>query len=67
MAEDRGEDAVRVARVDDDLRDLLPVAQAEVRPGPPRVGRFVDAVADGKVGALQALAARDVDDVRVGG
>ena len=30
MAEHRDEEPVRVARVDDDLRDLLAVAQAEV-------------------------------------
>ena len=57
MAEHGDEDAVRVARVDRDLRDLLPVAQAEVRPGGAGVARAVDAVAGGEVGTLQALAA----------
>ena len=32
----------------------------------PRVGGLVDAVAVGEIGPLQALAAADVDDVRVG-
>ena len=65
MAEHRDEDAVGIARIDGDLRDLLAVAQAEVRPGLAGVGGLVDAVADGEVGALQAFAAADVDDVRV--
>ena len=67
MAEDGDEEAVGVARIDDDLRDLLAVAQAEVRPGPAGVGRLVDAVADGEVGPLQAFAAGDVDDVGIRG
>ena len=32
----------------------------------PRVGGFVDAVADGEIGPLQAFAAADVDDVGIG-
>ena len=64
MAEDGDEEAVRIVRIDGDRRDLLAVAQAEVRPGLAGVGRFVDAVAGGEVGALQAFAAADVDDVR---
>ncbi len=67
MAEDGGEEAVGAARIDDDLRDLLAVPEAEVGPGPAGVGRFVDAVADREVGPLEALTARDVDDVRVRG
>ncbi len=63
MAEDGGEDAVGIARIDDDLRDLLAVAKAEVDPGAAGVGRFVDAVADGEVGPLEAFARSDVDDV----
>ena len=64
MAQHRDEQAVRVARIDDDLRNLLAVAQAQVRPGLAGVGGLVDAVAGGEVGALQPLAAADVDDVR---
>jgi hypothetical protein len=48
------------------LRDLLRVAQAEVRPVCAGVRRLVDAVADGQVGPRQAFAAADVDDVRIG-
>ena len=67
MSEHGDEEPVGIARVDGDLRNLLAVAQAEMRPGLAGVGGFVDAVADGEVGPLQALAAADVDDVRIGG
>ena len=65
MAEDGDEDPVGVAGVDDDLRDLLGVAQAEVLPGLAAVGGPVDAVAGGEVGALEALAAAHVDHLRI--
>ena len=45
MAEHGDEQPVGVPRVDHDLRDLLAVAQAEMRPGLAGVGRLVDAVA----------------------
>ena len=64
MAEHRHVQAVRILRVDDDLRDLPSVAQAQVRPVRAAVGRFVHAVADREIGALAALAAADVDGVR---
>jgi hypothetical protein len=67
MPEHGDEEPLRIARVDGDLRDLLPVAQAEVAPGPARVHRSVDSVAGGEVGALQAFSAADVDDVGVRG
>src|SRR5512143_3556955 len=66
MAEYRDEQAIWVARVDDDRADLLPVAQAEVLPGFPGIGRFVHAVTGGQIGTLQAFAATDVDDVGIG-
>src|SRR5262249_59003433 len=65
MPEHRDEEPRRVARIDRDLGDLLPLAQAEVAPGSSRVGGLVDAVADGEIGPLQALAAADVDQVGV--
>ena len=65
MAEDSDEQTVGVPRVDDDLRDLLAVSQAQVGPGLPGVGGLVDAVARGQIRPLQSLAAPDVDDVRV--
>ena len=66
MAEHRDEQAIRVARIDDDLRNLLTVAQSEVRPGFSGVRRFVDTVAHGQVGTLIALPASYVDDVGIG-
>src|SRR5262249_12612465 len=67
VAQHGDEDAVGVARVDEDGGNLLAVAQADVLPRLAAVGRFVDAVAGGQVGPLQALAAADVEDVGVGG
>jgi hypothetical protein len=57
MTQRRDEEPVRVARIDDDLRDLLRVAKAVVRPGPATVVRAVDAIARREVGALIPLAA----------
>ena len=42
MPGDRYEQVIGIARIDRDLRDLLAVAQAEMRPAFARVGRFVD-------------------------
>ena len=61
------EDDVGVGGIDGDCADLLGVAQAEVGPGLARVGGLVDAVAGGEVGAGEAFAAADVDDVGIGG
>ena len=66
MAGHRDQNVVRVARIDGDLRNLLAIAQAEVRPGLSRIRRFVNAVANGEVGPLKTFAACDVNDVRVG-
>ena len=66
MAEHRGEQPIGIPRIDDDLRDLLAVAQAEVCPGLARVDRLVNPVPHGEVGPLQSLARGDVDDVWVG-
>ena len=64
VSEHRGEDAVGVARVDGERRDLLPLLEAEVLPGLAAVGRLVDAVADREIGALQPLARADVERLR---
>jgi hypothetical protein len=61
MAEHRDEQAVGVARVDDDVRNLLAVAQAEMGPRLAGVGRLVDAVADREIRPRQPFAAADVD------
>ena len=62
MSGHRHEQVLGIAGIDRDLRDLLAVAQAEMRPGFARVGRFVDAVADGEIGPMKSFAAPDVDD-----
>ena len=66
MAEHGYENAIGILRVNDDGGDLLAVAQAEVLPGFSAVGGFVNAVASGKIGAAQAFAAADIDDVGIG-
>ena len=54
-------------RIDLDIGDHLRIAQAQVRPGLAGVGGFVHAVAGGEIGADDARAGADVDDVGVGG
>ena len=53
------------AGIDGHRGDLLSVAQTEMRPGRAAVDRFVDAVADRQIGALQTFAAPGVDDPRI--
>ena len=65
MAEHGDEETLRVRRIDRHRGDLLPVAQTEMRPRRAAVDRFVDAVADGEIGALQTLAAARVNDARI--
>ena len=67
VAERRDEQAVGIARIDGDARDLLRVVEAELRPCAAGVGGLVDAVTRRQVGPVQAFAAPDVDDVRIGG
>src|ERR1700749_4425761 len=67
MSRHRNEDLVRVLRIDGDLSDLLPVAQArQMGPCLARIGGLVHTVTGGKVGPLQSFAASDIPDVRVG-
>ena len=56
VSEHRHPQPVRLFRVNDDLRDLLPVAKTETRPGVTGVG-----------GLDEAVAGSDVDHIRVGG
>src|SRR4029453_8757952 len=56
---------VGVTRIDDDLRDLLAIAQSKMGPRLPRVRRLVDAVAGREIGTLEAFPAAEVDAVRV--
>ena len=66
MPEDCGENFVGITRIDRERRDLLAIAQAEMLPGLARIGRFVNAVADGKIGAVQSLAAGGINNVGIG-
>lgn len=66
MPEYRYEQTVRIARIHDDLRDLLPVPQSQMLPGPARIRRFVDAITRGQIWPLQTLAATHIKDVRIG-
>ena len=45
MTEHGDEDPVLIAWIDDDAADLLAVAESEVPPRFPSIGRFIDAVA----------------------
>src|SRR6185312_2983293 len=65
MSSDGDEDPVRIARVDCELANLLSIAQTEMRPGLAGVGGLIDAVSDGEIGAREAFAAADIDDVGI--
>ena len=65
MAEHRDEQPAWIARIDSNLRNLLPVAKAEVRPRLSGVRGFVNPVAYRKVRTLQTFAAPDVNNVRI--
>jgi len=58
-------DAIRIFWIDSQLRDLLTVAQSEMRPRLACVSRFINAVADRKIRPMQSFAAADVNHVRV--
>ena len=60
------ENSIGIPRINRELRDLLSIAQTEMRPGFSRVDRFVDTVTERKIGAMQTFAAADVDHVRIG-
>ena len=65
MAQGRDEHDVRIARIHDDRTDLLRLFQAHVLPGATRVGRFINAVAGGRVAADASFAHARVDHVGV--
>src|SRR5579871_1424138 len=67
MPEHGDEESVWVPRIDQDRGDLLSLAKSEMAPGFSAIRALVDSVADGEVGALQALAAPHIDDIGVGG
>ena len=66
MAEHGGEDSIGIAGIDGERGNLLAIAQAEMSPGFSGVGGFINSVADGKVGAMQAFAAGDINNVGIG-
>ena len=65
MTGDRDEKFVSVFGIDYQLRDLLTVAEPEMRPRLAGVSRFINAVADRKIRPVQSFAASDVDNVRI--
>ncbi len=48
-----------------DARDLLTIAQSEMRPRLSGISRFVNAVANRKIRAMQPFAAANANDVRI--
>ena len=65
MAEHGGENFVGVARINGERGNLLSIDETEMGPGLAGIGRLVDAIADGKIGAVQSLAAAYINDVGV--
>ncbi len=65
MSQHGHEQAVGVSRIHVYRRDLLAVAQTEMRPRIAAVARPVHAIARREVGALQSLAASDVEHLRI--
>src|SRR5205823_1324435 len=65
MTSNSYEHIIGMARVDSDLRNLLPVAQSKMRPCLTRVRRFVNTVADRQVRSLQPFPTANVDDTRI--
>ena len=55
MAEHGNEDAVRVPRVNRQIRDLLPVAQSQMTPRAAGIGGSIDPIAYGEIGAVQSF------------
>jgi hypothetical protein len=65
MTDYGNKDAVWIFWIDGQLRDLLTVAQSEMRPRLSGVSRFINAVADRKVRPMQSFTAANVNDVRI--
>jgi len=60
------ENPIGIARIDGDLRNLLGIAHAEMRPRFAGIGRLVYTVADREVWPVQPLTTTDINNVRVG-
>src|ERR1035437_6471996 len=63
MSLGRNEEAIGILGVDDDGCDLLRFAQSQMLPGAAGIGRFVDTIAYGEIGAAQAFTTSDIDCV----
>ena len=59
------EKSVGIFWIDSQLRDLLTVAQSQMRPRLACIDRFVDSIADRKIRPMQSFTAADVNDVRI--
>src|SRR6202041_3530308 len=67
MPEYRCKQSVRIARVDNHRRNLLPSAQAKVRPTLASVRRPVYSIADRQIGTVQSFAAGHINNVGIRG
>ena len=56
---------VRIFWIDRQLRNLLTIAQPDMRPRFSGVSGFINAVADRKIRPMQSFTAADVDNVRI--
>ena len=66
MATHGDEEPIRIARIDNDLRNLLRVVEAgQMGPRRAGVGGLVESVAGRQVRALESLAASDLKNVGV--
>ena len=59
------EKPVSIFWIDSQLRDLLTVAQSQMRPRLASISRFVNAIPDRKIGPMQSFTAADVNNVRI--
>src|SRR5258708_38108253 len=66
MSGDRDKQFVRVARINGNLRNLLAIAQSEMRPSFSRISGLVNAIANGEIGPLQSFTAADINNVWIG-
>src|SRR5256714_9641450 len=66
MALHGDKEAIRILGIDNNVSDLLRVAQSEVRPGLASIGGLIHAIACSQIRALQAFPAADVNYVGVG-
>src|SRR5258706_1225738 len=67
MAEHGCKNPVRIAWVDGECGNLQAITQAEMSPGFTGGRRFVDSVAHRKIGAMEAFAAGDINDIGIRG